>query len=79
MLRQYASNMTIVEQDGNEVLFSYSTPVAGRNEDGVFRTSKWFSSTTTKHINKYFRKEFDIDGKKVRELPQEEINKLVKV
>ena len=79
MLRQYGSNMTIIEQDGNEVLFSYSTPVAGRNEDGVFKTSKWYSSTTTKHINKYFRKEFDIDGKKVRELPQEEIDNLIQV
>mgnify|MGYP001571199357 FL=1 len=35
------------------LLFSYETPVAGWDETGPFKTERKFSSTTTKHINKY--------------------------
>jgi len=45
--------MTELEVNGNSILFSYKTPVAGYDDKGAFRTSEWFSMTTTKHINQY--------------------------
>lgn len=47
------SNMTELEVNGNSILFSYKTPVAGYDDQGAFRTSEWYSMTTTKHINQY--------------------------
>ena len=80
-LRQIASNMTEVEyNDGTTVLFSYRTPVAGfdpAHPDGVkghFKTDRHYSATTTRHINKYFRNEWNIDPKQVRTMPQERID-----
>tara|TARA_Y100001963_G_C6668442_1_gene393873 strand:+ start:226 stop:498 length:273 start_codon:yes stop_codon:yes gene_type:complete len=53
------SNMTELRVTGDEhitVLFSYNTPVAARLHDGrAVRTSTKWSSTTSKHINKWFR------------------------
>jgi len=40
-------------KNGTSILFSYKTPVAGRDDKGSFRTDKKFSVTTSKHINKY--------------------------
>lgn len=74
--------MSEVEVNGNFILFSYETPVAGRSifqeNDGFFKTATHYSATTTRHINKYFRNEWDIDGKKVAEVSQEFIDGLVK-
>jgi hypothetical protein len=39
--------------DGAEVLLSYGTPVAYSGPDGVFRTDKQWSPTTSKHINQW--------------------------
>ena len=73
--------MSEVEVNGNFILFSYETPVAGRSiseeNDGFFKTDTHYSATTTRHINKYFRNEWDIDSKKVAEVSQEFINGLV--
>jgi len=68
-----ASNMTEVKTNNGEyVLFSYSTPVAGYDEKGAFRTNVWYSMTTTKHINKY------LEGKDVgRVVEQDYINSLI--
>ena len=54
-LTPIANNQNIVSYpDGTEVFFSYSTPVAGYHPDlGYVRTKEWYSSTTTRHINKY--------------------------
>lgn len=52
-LSNKGSNMTEVRFSNISVLFSYSTPVAGWDDNGAFRTDKHYSSTTTKHINKY--------------------------
>ena len=54
-LTPIANNQNIVSYpDGTEVFFSYSTPVAGYHPDlGYVRTKDWYSSTTTRHINKY--------------------------
>jgi len=55
-LKPIGSNMTELNINGVSVLFSYSTPVAGWDDKGAFRTDKHYSSTTTKHINKYLGK-----------------------
>ena len=60
------------------VLFSYSTPVAGRSYTGFFKTAEKYSATTTKHINKYFREEWGINPLTVKEVDQAFIDGLVK-
>ena len=55
---QIASNQTeVMLADGTEILISYVTPVAARIPGrGWVRTSHKWSSTTTKHINKWLIK-----------------------
>lgn len=73
-LKQIGSNMTELTTNGTSILFSYETPVAGYDNQGAFRTDQHYSSTTTKHINKY------LGGKGVgRILEQSTISKLVEV
>ena len=53
-LKQIASNMTELTVEGMVVLFSYQTPVAALLPSGRYvKTSKKWSPTTTKHINKW--------------------------
>ena len=58
-LTPLASNMTEVETSEARILFSYRTPVAayifGKNGfgGGFVRTEKWWSVTTSRHINKW--------------------------
>ena len=54
-LTPIANNQNVVSYtDGTEVFFSYSTPVAGYDPElGYIKTDRWYSSTTTRHINKY--------------------------
>ena len=53
-LTPLASNMTEVETDLGRVLFSYRTPVAAYvYGEGFVRTEKWWSVTTSRHINKW--------------------------
>ena len=78
-LKPSGSNMTTLTlNDGTEILFSYETPVAGfgRVAEGqcgncFFRTDKWYSKTTTRHITKY------LDGARAIEAPHEQILNLV--
>jgi len=73
-LTPIAANRNVVTfNDGTEVFFSYETPVAGySNELGYVKTEQWYSSTTTRHINKY------LDGiTNCAEVSQETINNLV--
>ena len=71
-LRQIASNMTQLDLDnGYQVLFSYETPVACLSDNGYYRTSKKWSVTTSRHINKW------LDGVLAKEQPQEFFNQLV--
>ena len=71
-LRNIGSNMTELEINGTSVLFSYETPVAGWDNKGAFRTDTRYSSTTSKHINKY------LGGKDIgRTVPQSYIDGLV--
>ena len=54
------------------IMFSYSTPVAGKDDDGLFRTDTSYTPTTTRHITKY------LGGKdKGRVVPQAWIDSLV--
>ena len=71
-LTPIAANRNIVTfNDGTEVFFSYSTPVAGFSPElGYVKTSEWYSSTTTRHINKY------LENIPADEVPQEIINSL---
>ena len=54
-LKPIASNMTELDTEKAAILFSYSTPVACCMKDGTgfYRTSKKWSVTTTRHINKW--------------------------
>ena len=71
-LTPIASNMTEVETSKARVLFSYRTPVAayvfGR---GYVKTEKWYSVTTTRHINKL------LDGGTAIEVSQTYLDKLI--
>lgn len=58
------SNMTEVKTKKGTILVSYSTPVAARINGKYYRTSKKWSSTTSKHINQW------LDGAKAEEKPQ---------
>ena len=53
----FPGTMTVVSaKDGNEFLFSYSTPVAGFVSGvGWFQTSQRYSRTTSAHIGRYAR------------------------
>lgn len=69
-LKVVGSNMTEVEAGNALVLFSYSTPVAARymnpaGETEYIKTSKKWSATTSRHINKW------LDGVAAREVSQD--------
>mgnify|MGYP003125052962 CR=1 FL=1 len=65
------NNTLITEDNERELLFSYDTCVAGRDRHGFFKTSTYFSRTTSKHINAY------LDGRKARNISQSTLNKLL--
>lgn len=74
-LKPIASNMTEVTlNDGTCILFSYKTPVAAMKADWktAVKTSKKWSNTTTRHINKWLK-----DVSSVAEKEQDWFNKLV--
>ena len=53
-LTPIASNMTEIETDDARILFSYRTPVAAYVFGvGYVKTDKWWSVTTSRHINKW--------------------------
>lgn len=58
---------------GYLVLYSYNTPVAVRAHGNYFRTSKKWSVTTSKHINRW------LEGVKATEIPQEQLELLLQV
>ena len=71
-IKPIASNMTELEVNNTTILYSYQTPVAGYSDEGAFRTDKYYSVTTSKHINKY------LGGKDVgKVVPQSYIDALV--
>ena len=72
-LHSFATNRTLLSfDDGTEVFFSYSTPVAGYKPNiGYVKTNQWYSSTTTRHINKYLDDNFALN------VEQDTINNLI--
>ncbi len=72
-LTSFATNRTLLSfADGTEVFFSYSTPVAGYKPNiGYVKTNQWYSSTTTRHINKYLNDNFALN------VEQDTINNLI--
>ena len=70
-LTPIASNMTEVETNDARILFSYSTPVAAYIfGEGFVKTDKWWSTTTSRHINKW-------GARDAKEVPQSRLNSLV--
>lgn len=70
-LKNVGHNMTELKVNNVSILFSYETPVAGHDEQGAFRTDKYYSVTTSRHINKY------LGGKDIgREVTQDFINEV---
>jgi len=72
-VKPLASNMTLLETPQALVLFSYQTPVASYDKFtyDYSRTSKKWSKTTTRHINKW------LDGVQAIEQPQEYFDNLL--
>ena len=71
-LTPIASNMTEVETSEARILFSYRTPVAAYVFGvGYVKTDKWWSVTTSRHINKW------TDNCTVKEVSQTFLDKLV--
>ena len=81
-LNPIGSNMTEVETSEARILFSYRTPVAayvygegvpiaGEMYRGFVRTAKWWSVTTSRHINKW------LDGGTAEEVSQTYLDNLV--
>ena len=72
-LHSFATNRTLLTfADGTEVFFSYSTPVAGYKPNiGYVKPNRWYSSTTTRHINKYLDDNFALN------VEQDAINNLI--
>ena len=74
LLTPIASNMTEVETSKARVLFSYRTPVAAYVfGEGFVRTEKWWSVTTSRHINKWL----DGGDRPVKQVPQTYLDNLV--
>lgn len=72
--KKIAANQTEVTLENGNILFiSYETPVAafvsGR---GIIRTSKKWSATTTRHINKFIQR--TNSSSTITEVPQAELD-----
>tara|TARA_B100001287_G_scaffold9825_1_gene7625 strand:+ start:124 stop:372 length:249 start_codon:yes stop_codon:yes gene_type:complete len=76
ILRQLRFNQTELSlNNGNSILFSYETPVAGfDSEDGFFKTETYYSKTTSRHINAYFK---HVDPNDINIVPDQYIVDLV--
>ncbi len=72
ILRQLGSNQTELSfNNGTTLFFSYETPVAGHTLDlGHFKTSTYYSRTTSKHINSYLK---HVDPSTVKEISNDVI------
>ncbi len=78
-LKSIAKNQTEVTlNDETTVFFSYETPVAAKLSTGVtIRTSKKWSPTTTRHINKWLESR-NVGKNQAIELNQDFFNNLLK-
>ena len=81
-VKQIASNMIevvkVVESDDSYgkyyILVSYQTPVVivafTNGVQNVYITGKHYSKTTTSHINKYLRNEWQFTDAEIKEFPR---------
>jgi hypothetical protein len=79
-LSPLASNMTEIEIGNKTILFSYKTPVAYHEAGvGYAKTSKHWSATTSRHINKWLKSSgYDAArGDGLREVDQETLDALI--
>jgi hypothetical protein len=65
-----APNVTTVQHGSNLILYSYNTPVAILAPSGMYRTSQKWSTTTSRHINRWFAIH-NLDPKGALALPQD--------
>lgn len=75
-LKPIGSNKTLLElENGTQVLFSYETPVAARIDKGGYwqfiKTNKFYSKTTSKHINSWYRDCDKVDQSVINNLVNE--------
>jgi hypothetical protein len=52
-LNPIKSNMTELELNDKVILFSYKTPVAMCDYSNIYKTDRYYSQTTSKHINQW--------------------------
>jgi len=52
-LNPIKSNMTELELNNKVILFSYKTPVAMCDYSNIYKTDRYYSQTTSKHINQW--------------------------
>ena len=65
LVKNIGSNQTeVTKSNGDTILVSYSTPVAANVGGQFYRTAKKWSTTTSRHINKW------LSGAKAEEKPQ---------
>lgn len=81
-LKPIASNMTeLTLKGGLVVLFSYQTPVACHWTNGLnqvfYKTEKFWSRTTSRHINKWLIQTDNWTDRKIEEKPQKYFDELV--
>ena len=70
-VKSVGSNMTELVLGNVTVLFSYETPVAASTDSGYIKTEEKYSSTTTRHVNKW------LEGVNAKIVSQDTINSLV--
>jgi len=70
-LNTLGNNKTELTVNGNTVFFSYNTAVACNFEGKFYRTNKFWSVTTSKHINQW------LDGINAEEKEQSFFDSLV--
>ena len=78
-LHSFANNRTVLifNNGTTEVFFSYETPVAGYSDKlGYVKTDKWYSSTTTRHINRYLN-DANVNPEEAKVVSQSTINDLL--
>jgi len=75
LTRQGKTSATVITVGESKILYSYSTPVAafvpGR---GYLRTDRFYSVTTSRHINKWIEGWTGMAGNECTTVPQSEID-----
>jgi len=81
-IKTIGSNQTEIHKHTDEhgeieILFSYKTPVAvkSRTTGEVYKTSAWYSKTTTRHVNKWLQY---TPEHQINEMSQQNIETIIK-